>query len=59
MTEAITPHSSLRVELSFRTSGGNAAMNSIPRRAPLDELDVGHARSIARRGRPLQGPDDG
>ena len=35
MTKASTPHSSLRVELSSRTSppGGCAVMNSIPRRA--------------------------
>ena len=33
MTKASTPHSSLSVELSSRTSGGNAAMDSILRRA--------------------------
>ena len=59
MTKASTHQSSLTVELSSRTSGWNAVMNSIARRAraagSLGELVVGYAR----RGRPAQGPDDG
>ena len=61
MTKASTPHSSLSVELSSRTSGvpshqrGERRHGLHPAAGSLDELVVGHAW----RGRRLQGRDDG